>query len=532
MERAGIEEKIREFIEELPYRRVNGESVRDIGYDRIPIWWFFRMKFLKGELPLQSPKHKILVDSILNNRKITLYDRIKSRLLSYLFAKAIKFNEELKIFISRFNRKHPKRVSGRGDIMILAHTNAIIFKNSTSGFEIDRIEGVIRKIREDNELQEYISIVDPISHNSLLNLLKYENLIYGHMDSNLRKNANRDASELHKQWVKIKNKISYESEIDKKIYANFLPTLNLIFSKEMLYLVILYYEAYKKVISERNTKLLVVYAPTGFIILCAIAAADKRNIKTLHIEHGLAGHGTYDYVIDSLYRATDTGDNRNMLIKYGNSPDKIFVTGSVVIDNIARYITNKKEVRGKKRILFALWLSSDFPSGKEWYRKYLRKYLQEMNRVGNVEIIMKLHPRDKDMSFYKSILKELGYNNVEIMKTKGKTQTKDFLWSLIRDSDLVISFGSSVSSEALIIGTPSLIIDLIPLTISSSLITEGIVHISRDEDISKIVKEALYNEGRIAELVDKGNQAISKYLYKIDGKASERVLGVIKELVS
>lgn len=530
MERAEIEDEIRKFIEELPGKRVGGKSINDITYDEIPVFWFFKTKFLKGEFPFQSPRYGILLDSILDSRRINFYG-IKNRLKLYLFEKFVRFNEELKIFISRFNNKHSKKVSGKKNVLILVHTNAILFKDSNSGFEVDRIESIVRKIRENKEMQEYISVVDPLSRNSLLGLLKYENLIYGYMDSNIQKNAWSAAFKIHEKWVKIKKDIIYESDIQNRIYDYLKPSLDLIFSQEMAYVLILYYEVYKKIISEKDIRLLIVYSPTGLIVLSAIATADKKGIKTLHIEHGLAGQVAYEYIVDSLYRATDTEDNRRMLIKHGNPPDKIFVTGSVVIDDIARYITNKKEVRDKKRILFALWLSSDFPSGKGWYRKYLRKYLQEMNRVGNVEIIMKLHPRDKDVSFYKSILKELGYNNVEIMKTEGKTQTKDFLWSLIRDSDLVISFGSSVSSEALIIGTPSLIIDLIPLTISSSLITEGIVHISRDEDISKIVKEALYNERRIAELVDKGNQAISKYLYKIDGKASERVLGVIKELV-
>lgn len=533
MEDLKLKKSVAGVIEGLDKQGVDGKSVRDIRYDKLPVWWFYRTKFLEGRLPLQSLRHRKLIDAISGNRDMSLYERVMNWLKRVLFAKYIRFNEEVKILVSGFNRRCSSMVEGKKNILVLAHTNAVIPNNSNVGFEIDRIENAIKKIREDDELQEYISVVDPLSHNSLFNLLRYENLIYGYMDRNLRKDVSRKASKLHKQWTEVSAGFCYDSELESKIFTYLQPTLDFVFSKEMIYLALLYYEAYKKVIREWDVKLLVVYAPSGVIARCAIAAADKENIRILHIEHGVDIYGRYPHLPDSVYHAVGSKSHRNALISSGINPDRVFATGPVFMDDIIRYMGSKTKVGDRKRILFATWPSSDVTSDKEWYKQYLKKYLREMNSAGDVEIILKLHPRDKDVMFYKSIINDLGYGNVEIMKTENETQTKDFLYSLIRDSDIVISFGSCVSTEAIVVGTPSLIIELIDIFDSEPpLMSEGIVHINREGDVSGIVKKMLYDENEIRRVLEKSNRAVEKYLYKVDGKAGERVLGIIKELIS
>jgi len=530
MKNSKLKDNIIEFVKSIDKKRIDGKSIDDIRYDGIPIWWFFKTKFLGGRLPFQSPKHKRLVDAILSKREITFYDRLKNRLKAYLFAKSIRYNEELKIFISRFNNKRSRMATGKKNIMVLAHTNAIMFNNSEADFEVDRIESVVKKIREDDGLQEYISIVDPISHNSLLNLLKYENLVYRYMDKKSRRNAIRNASKLHRQWKELRNKFQYDSKIDKEIYSHLQPTLDFVFSKEMIYFAILYYEAYKKIIRENDIKLLLSYAPSGIISRCAVMAADKLGVKTLHISHGTGQVSSNPQLPDSVYHAVIGEKYKENYITVGIPPELVFITGPIFMDDIVGYKKERNHVDNNiKNILFLTWPIKEYMENKK-YIQYIKKYLQELNKVGDVDITIKLHPRERSTKLYESIVNSLGHKNIKIIKTVGKTQTKDFLYSMIRDSDLVISFGSTSSVESLVIGTPTLIIDLLGFP-QDPIMTEGIIHVKRDEDISGIVAEMLYDKKKIADAMEKGNQAISKYLYKVDGKANERVLNIIKRLM-
>lgn len=528
MEKTEIGNRIYKFIDDLPEYTAGGMSINDIKYDGIPIWWFFKAKFREGKLPLQLPEHRKIVSDIAINKKITILESVKNQLKAYLFAKFIRYNEELKIFISRFNKKQSKMVAGKGNIMFLVHTNAILFDKSKVGFAVDRFESVVNKIREDNELQEYISIVDPMSHNSFFNLLRYENLIYRYMDRDIRKIASRHASRLQNEWKNIKGSMHYDSNLEFRIYEYIKPAMDFVFSKDMIYLVILYYEAYKRVIRENKINLLLIYADSGIITRCAIKAADASNVNILHMSHG-AGFGVSPDLSDILYHAVIGEDYRREYIKQGIAEDRIFVTGPLFMDDIVKYKKSSFNDITKK-ILFLTWPIDDFKFDKKEYIHYVKKYLQEMNKVGNINIIIKLHPREIDTKLYESIVNSLGYRNIDIIKTVGKTQTKDFLYSLIKDSDLVISFGSTSSVESLIIGTPTLIIDLFCFP-QDSIMAEGIIHAKRNEDISRVVAEMLYNKKKIVEALKKGDQVVKKYLYKVDGKANERVLKIIKELI-
>lgn len=50
MEKPEIQNKIGEFIENLPEKRINDESIKYIRYGGIPVGWFLRQYFLVGDI--------------------------------------------------------------------------------------------------------------------------------------------------------------------------------------------------------------------------------------------------------------------------------------------------------------------------------------------------------------------------------------------------------------------------------------------------------------------------------------------------
>ncbi len=304
--REEIQLKIKKFLEKFE------EETIEINYDGHSIWWFFEERFLGYRLSSQlfSRKDTVNVKSIPKEGEFKLSNEIKNKIKAFFLRKFLLWNEKSKILISKFNNRESQLEDNKSTVMFLVHSNAILFnkkfdkKSQNSEFKVDRIETLVDEVKKDKSLQEYISVVDPISHNSFLKLLKYENLFYRYVDNKIKKKSKSVSSNLHNKWKNIRNKIFYESKIEREILSYFQASLDLFFSKEMIYIIILYYETYKKIIEKKNIKLLCIYSPAGVITRCAVAAARKLNVKCLMVPHGL-GFPRNNYWINSIYFAIE-----------------------------------------------------------------------------------------------------------------------------------------------------------------------------------------------------------------------------------
>jgi len=510
-----LDSEIQKFLENF------GEFVNDIQYDGWPIWWFFKERFLGDALPAQFIGHEEIEERIKKGKKPDIVDEIRSRAKIFFLRKIFYLNEKSKIWVSRFNKKESKLEENKKTVMFLIHTNAIIFKPDGS-FEEDRFQSLIDEVRKDPELQEYLSIVDPLTHNSFLKLLKYENLLYNQLNPEVIKKIKGESSRLNNDWKRIREKIRYDSDNENLIWEYLRPTLNFFFSKEIISILLFYYEVYKSVIKKKDIKLLTLYAVGGPIIRCAIAAADRIGIRSLHVSHGL-GAGMHLDLPNSLYHCVPGEEYKRKLVNLGIPQENIFVTGPAFMNDIVEYIKDKDIKRKRKRILFASnpTIEDKLMDKREWY-SYLKKYFQDLKKL-NTELIVKTHPRERNIEIYK--------------ETKGiriiTDQRKSTLYSLIRDSDLVISFGSTVSLEAVVIGTPTLIIDIMDFSKISDPFLSGeyVKHVPMDADISKVVDTIINNQKVRDECINNGKKFIQDYLYKVDGKADKRILKIMKELI-
>lgn len=519
-----IKKEIQKFFENF------NKSVEEIKYDSWPLWWFFRQLFITDALPTQFIGHKEIIDKVKSGKKPNRIEKIRNRIKILLLRKLFEYSEKSKTQISRFNKKESKIEKNKKTVMFLIHTNAIIFKPDGS-FEEDRFQSLIDEVRNDSGLQIYLSIVDPLTHNSFLKLLKYENLIYRYITPGIIENIRRESSRLNKEWNKIKEKIIYNSKIENLIWEYNKPALNFFFSKELIYILLFYYEAYKDVIKKKDIKLLSLYAIGGPIIRCAIAAADRMKIRSIHIFHGLDVVEYLD-LPESLYHCVPGDEYKKKMIRAGINSNNIFVTGPAFMNEIVPFIKTDSEINAKtKRILFASNPTIDerpkMMDKENWY-KYLKKYLNGLSKLRDTEIIVKPHPREKDITIYKSIIKELDRNIKLVTDHK-----KSILYSLIRGSDIVITFGSTVSLESTIIGTPTIIIDIIDFSkISDPFLSGGHVkHVSLDAEIPAVVDGIINNPIMRDECIKNGKKFVQDYLYKIDGEVNKRILYIMKKLI-
>jgi hypothetical protein len=524
-----IRKEIQKFLEEF------GEKVNEIKYDGWPVWWFFKVEFLKDSLPPQFSRQEKIAKSILNDKKLSIKEKIESSLKIFFIRKYIQYNEKSKFWISRFNHKEkPLLKKDKNRVMFLAHTNAILFKNSDENFEVDRIETVIREVRKDPQLEEYVSIIDPLSHNSKLKLLKYPNLVYKFIDAEIQKKANRSSHILNKKWNEIRDKLKFNSKIKTKILEHFKPALDFYFSKEFIYITVLYYETYKKIIREKEIKLLSLYASSRLIIRCAIAAADKEEIPSIHILHGIGLSRVKTDLPSSTHYLVPGEAFKKELIKLGVNRENIRVIGAVFLDTILEYTSKKrKKEKKQKEVLFLTSPYVEFNYlDKDYYFACIRKLLKEFKTLPKVHFLIKLHPNEKYMKEYQSLIRTLKCNNVDVIQN----QSKESLYSLITNSDLFISFGSTATIEAMILDKPTINIilikneDLLEFDPVSMDLDSG-VHVKSIENTGEKIKKCLFDRKTRKKLKNARKRFKRSYLYKVDGNAGKRTVDVIKNLI-
>ena len=489
-----------------------GKQVDDIRYDDIPIWWFIKMRFLEPDtLPKPFPSHIHVESMILDNK---MPNRLKSWFTNIVLRGYLDGNEKAKCRLN--NNPSMGAVDDRKRIMFLAHSNAIIPDNEY-GYTVDRIGSVVNTVREDDELDAYVSVIMPLSHRA--RTLEHGNPFYSYVDDRIKNLAKSNAEILHKKWC-MKD-INYNSGRLYKIYK---PALDFFFSKEMIYLSILYYETYHKIIREEGIKLLCCYSSIGVQTKCAIMAAHRNGIKSLSISHGMSTPSIGLDQPDSVYFAVIGDRYREAFIEVGTKPSNVFVSGPVFMDEIVPYLGHVGDDEDNiSQILIATpstMRNRDISEGE--YAVFIEKLFREINAVGEVDIIVKQHPNENSPDLYKKMAKRVGC----VIYVNTSQQKKD-LYTLIRDSDLVVSCGSTVSVEAMIMQKPTIVIDLFDDSRDVILNDKRVMHVSLNEDFTKIVKDILQND---KDVVATQNGVIHECLYKVDGHANERVVDKIKML--
>ena len=138
----------------------------------------------------------------------------------------------------------------------------------------------------------------------------------------------------------------------------------------------------------------------------------------------------------------------------------------------------------------------------------------------NVQLVIKLHPaEDQNAPRYK---KDKSFNPVIV---DGKADT----YALLYACDLMITRHSTTAMEAVALNKPVIALNLSGEPDPVEYVKEGIaLGVYKEEDLKTAIEKLLKDDSELAK-----NRAkyIEKYLYKIDGKATERVINLIVKMV-
>lgn len=265
-----------------------------------------------------------------------------------------------------------------------------------------------------------------------------------------------------------------------------------------------------------------------------IKAAEKLHIPTLYITHGvLAENNGHDILFCTKTAVWGRADFERY-VSLGNHPDKLAITGSPKYDRLYfKNLSASKELVYKKLRLragddFAVLATQPivkFSSHRtdDENEVLIRSVLSAIRGIPDLKLVIKLHPFE-DYLMYKKLLKEIGASGAILIRDVD-------IFSLIRESAFLITVNSTVGLEAMILEKPVITInlskreDLLPFAKKGAALG-----VYRQEDIAPAIERILKDRQLNKQLQIKQKEVVSRYIYQLDGRSSERVVDLINNM--
>lgn len=520
-----------DVIEKWSERKVNGEKFNDVfQMDGIPVWYFLEPLIKLACLPRPFESLAGIEKGARKGRTHTRLGELKLKLTHFGLRKGLWLNEKIKWSISSSKR----RKAGERDVLFLGYTNQTV-RGKRGELKPIGFSDVVKNLKKKG-MKPLVLFCDPISENSFRGLLKFPDLLYSYVDSKILKESKKLSRELNQEWKKIsEGKKAKLFTFNGKSYWRFLKDeMNFLFSSEMLATLTTYYLTFKKVIEDHRIKVVYLTALGGFYEALLMGVVYKLDKKIVYSPHGYGDRYLVvrDEFIENVSFAALGSEESQRLLKLGIKNENIFTTGPPFFDEIVKY--RKREMKKIKKTVALMTqpLVEEQHMGEKEYFNCIRRFLIQINKAKNVaKIVVKLHPRERYKSRYESIVKSLGLRNVRVIQELGK----DALYSILSDSDLLVSYGSTTDIEGLMLGKNVVNIDGLKKGPAAEAAKrdkyrDAIVTIDKNGDLTGTITKILTNKDFQWKLKQKRQRYIANSFYKIDGKAYERVAGLITKV--
>ncbi len=280
-----------------------------------------------------------------------------------------------------------------------------------------------------------------------------------------------------------------------------------------------------------------------------VIAAKLENIFTLAFQHGIISpyHEGYLYVkneistssfIEPLYNQIPSVTAvygkyyKELLTKISSYPEN-----SVVVTGQPRYdfLTNIDKIYSKKKFMekhsipqnhkIITWLTQSHGLSEDENISNLNAVFETLKHMKNISLIIKQHPGEEDIHT-KKIQEYLSKYNTNVIFVPKNSDTYELLF----DSDVVITKDSTTGMEAVALNKPLIVLNLSGKPDLVEYVSEGVaLGVYNKNDLKTTIEKLLKDDSNTAK---NRKKYVDKYLYCIDGKATERVIEVIKNLTN
>ena len=155
----------------------------------------------------------------------------------------------------------------------------------------------------------------------------------------------------------------------------------------------------------------------------------------------------------------------------------------------------------------------------------LEAVIEAVNELDGVQLVIKASPGDESEDRLKYIAGKYSHKNIPIYKDCN-------LAELLRLSDVVITYFSTVGLEAMIFKKPVILINFSDIPDRMDYVKEGAaIGLYKREDTAIHIKKVLWDPDTIKRLDESSRIYLEKYTGLQDGRASSRVVNLIRDMV-
>ncbi len=541
--------EFKQFLSDWSRKEVKGEKINNLfPLGGFPLSWYYRPILYSSLLPPPF----VTAAGFFSGKGAGRRDRNKLKLYSFAFRKSLLMRD----FLHHFLRRKVRRKAGLGaekklskgsapstpgKILFLTFTNYTRdnIKDNSPSFREAKIMELIEK---EGKYEPLMLAAEPLSSFSPRKIRRLSHTLYDYYTDETRRKAKEKAREFARRWREIcpEEKKRILSFAGRDVFRYYRENLDFLYSEELIFTVARLYYAYLSLLKEEKIKAVVLSSQNNLIEKSLVAAAFAEDVPVFIIQHGI-GLGAYPTIDtpDNVKFAVFSERYRQELSALGIRKENIEVVGPIIFDGIEKF-AGRKDVHlnrreGGRKVLLATspFVEDRFLEKEEYFRK-VRRLLKELKMTAS-QITIKLHPRERYRKEYQRMIDELsrpaGLSSANLPAANpppvGLSQVidREEHYRLIWESDLVVTFGSTVALEAMIIGRPTLTVELfdgINPTNEKVRHPEATTMVRHD---GKIREEAgrLLEEGEQKE----PGKLVADLCYRPDGKASERIVDFI-----
>lgn len=309
-----------------------------------------------------------------------------------------------------------------------------------------------------------------------------------------------------------------------------------------------YIEIAKRMIEEEKPDLILLLNEYGRFERALVIAGKLKGVPVLAVQHGLIypTHEGYMYAhnkispegsIKSTYcpipdiTAVYGPYHKDILTKVSEYPENsVVVTGQPRYDILcfADKVYSKENFFKKYKIpldqKIVLWATAFTGISDSENIKHLKTVFETMQIVKDATLIIKPHPGEVER-YIKMITDYLNKYKIDAIMTPKNSDIYEQLFVC----DLMMTSSSTTAMEAIALNKPVIVLNLSGNPDVIDYVGQGIaIGVYDEKDLKPAIENLLKDD---TELANNRERYIETYLYKIDGKASERVVNLIVTMI-
>lgn len=301
-----------------------------------------------------------------------------------------------------------------------------------------------------------------------------------------------------------------------------------------------YIKMAEEMIAQESPDLILIENEYSQFQKALIAAAKNRKVPTIAVQHGVVNSAECGYIFDKADK--DKVILPDLTCVYGKyhhevlTEESIYERQGVVVTGQPRYdiLFHANDLFSKQRFKaehginpehkILLWTTQCHAMSDEANLQSYQMVFAAAKRLHNTTLIIKQHPNE-DRKYTRMIEASARKYDAPIVITPKDSNTYEQLFVC----DLMIAKHSATAMEAVAMDKPVVILNLEGEPDIGGYVSEGVAWgVSRGDDLAAIIERLLRDDSEL-----KKNRAsfIERYLYRIDGKASERVADLIMDML-